>query len=266
MGTSDDERAAARLRNIVFIRLPEGYSRTVGGFALDPSVPLPVETGGDPERFRPGELVLEAILAGMLRVLAYRPDHPDAEYYRRFVTAVRPEIHAELSEAGVLKSRNGDLDVAQEIFLALSGLLPNWPEALLNLASVYEKRAEEYERIENASLAEEYSQRTLELYKRLLAFEPPFPNAFYGAACFHLKNRSYDRALELFESYAELSEDEERVSRVRGVIRKLRDQGSLDILFKEAYDFIRLRKEEEGIAKAKKFLESYPKVWNGWFL
>ncbi|HRZ89591.1 MAG TPA: tetratricopeptide repeat protein, partial [Spirochaetia bacterium] len=43
-------------------------------------------------------------------------------------------------------------------------------------------------------------------------------------------------------------------------------RGDADSAFKEAYDFIRLGREEEGIGKAREFLSSYPKVWNGWFL
>lgn len=256
----------SRLRNIVFVRLPEDFARSVEGFRLDPSVPLPVETGGGPERFRPGDLVLEAILAGMLRVLAYRPDHPDGDYYRRFVSTVKPSILGELSEAGILKSRNGDLDVAEEIFRALIGLYPDRAESYLNLAGVYEKRAEEYGRLDNPGLEEEFSQRAFDLYRKLLAFEPPVPDAYYEAAFFHLKNRGYDRARELFETYAALGADPERTARAREIVGKLRAQGNLDTLFKEAYDFIRLGREEDGIGKAREFLKTYPKVWNGWFL
>lgn len=260
---TDDE---SRLKNIIYIRLPDAFARSIGGFTLDPGISLPVETGGDPERFHPEDLVLEAVLAGMLRVLAYRPDHPDADYFRRFVTTVKPDILPELSEAGILKSRNGDLDVAQEIFQALAGLYPDRPEALLNLASVYERRADEYDKIGNTALAEEFSQRTFALYRRLLAFEPAVPDAFYEAAFFHLKNRSYEKARDLLATYERLGKDEDRVKRAREIIRKLETQGGLDTLFKEAFDFIRLGREEEGIAKVRIFLESYPKVWNGWFL
>lgn len=255
-----------RLKNVLFIRLPDTFARSVGGFVLDPSIALPVETGGAPERFRPEELVLEAVLAGMLRVLAYKPDHPDADYFRRFVLAVKPDILPELSEAGILKSRNGDLDIAEEIFRALSGLSPKSPEPLLNLATVYERKAEEYERVDNSALAEEFNGRAFELYRRLIAFEPAVPDAFYEAAFFHLKNHSYDKAAELLETYSRLGTDEERVERARQIVQKLKAQGGLDTLFKEAFDFIRMGREEEGLAKVRKFLGSYPKVWNGWFL
>jgi tetratricopeptide (TPR) repeat protein len=264
MGPENSDEAG--LKNIIFLRLPDNFARSIGGFVLDPNIALPVETGGNPERFHPEDLVLESVLAGMLRVLAYRPDHPDADYYRHFVLAMKPDILPELSEAGILKSRNGDLDIAEEIFRALSGLSPERSEPLLNLATVYERRASEYERIGNDSLSEEFNGRAFELYRRLLAFEPAVPEAFYEAAFFHLKNHSYDKARELLETYVRLGQDPERVDRARKIVQKLQTQGGLDTLFKEAFDFIRMGREEEGIAKTRTFLEAYPKVWNGWFL
>jgi tetratricopeptide (TPR) repeat protein len=46
----------------------------------------------------------------------------------------------------------------------------------------------------------------------------------------------------------------------------LGQQGYLDNLFKEAFDFIQLGDEEKGLAKAREFIERHPEVWNGWFL
>ena len=48
--------------------------------------------------------------------------------------AVKPDILAELSEAGIVKARNKDWEIAEEIFKALSGLYPDAPEPLIDLA------------------------------------------------------------------------------------------------------------------------------------
>ncbi len=42
--------------------------------------------------------------------------------------------------------------------------------------------------------------------------------------------------------------------------------GYLDTVFKEAYDFIQMGKEEKGLERAQQFVDKYPDVWNGWFL
>jgi Flp pilus assembly protein TadD len=206
------------------------------------------------------------MVAGMLRLLAWQPEHDHADYYRRFVNAVRPSILPELSEAGIVKARNKDWEIAEEIFRALSGLYPDAPEPLIDLAVMYEDRAEAYVAAEKEALAEEMDDRAFEAYKRLLAMEPPFPPAYFNAAFFFLRRRNFERAKSLFETYAKIGEDEAHVAQAKEIAQKLGEQGYLDELFKEAYDLIRLGHEDEGLAKARAFVEKNPRIWNAWFL
>ncbi len=262
----DEEAGEAALRRLVFIDLPPALAREIGSFRPDPAIPLPVEPGVEPERFDPRDLSWEAIVAGMLRLLAWRPEGEHADYYRSFVKAVKPRILAELSEAGIAKARNKEWEVAEEIFRALAGLYPDAPEPLIDLAVLYEDRADAYAAVDKEALAEEMDSRAFEAYKRLLSMEPPFPEAYFNAGFFFLRRRNYERAMSLFETYQKIGEDEERKARAADIVKTLSSQGLLDQLFKEAYDFIRLGKEEEGLEKARAFLEKNPRVWNGWFL
>ena len=265
--TEEDEGPGAIvLRRLVFIEIPPALARDIGGFRPDPSVPIPVETGRESHRFDPSELTWESMVAGMLRVLAWKPKHEHAAYYRAFVKAVRPGILAELSEAGVVKARNKDWEIAEEIFRALAGLYPEAPEPLVDLAVMFEDRAEAYLAADKEALAEEMDSRAFESYKALLAMEPPFPPAYFNAGFFFLRRRNYERAKSLFETYAKIGDDEEHVERAREIVLKLGQQGYLDELFKEAYDLIRLGREEEGLEKAKAFVEKNPHIWNAWFL
>jgi tetratricopeptide (TPR) repeat protein len=267
-------RGEAALRRLVFIELPASFAKSLGPFTPDPAIPLPVETTPvasgakvlSPERFDPYSLTPEALVAGMLRLLAWRPDHEHAGYYRAFVKAVKPDILAELSEAGIVKARNKDWEIAEEIFLALAGLFPEAPEPLLDLAILSEDRAELYEQSGREALAEEMDGRAFDAYKRLLALEPPFPPAFFNAAFFFLRRRSFERAASLLDTYVKLGDDEDKLARAKEVLQKLGEQGYLDNLFKEAFDFIRLGEEEKGLAKAEEFIRLHPGVWNGWFL
>jgi len=251
---------------LVFIELPAVLIRDIGNFRPDPAIPVPVETGGDPERFDPRSITWEAIVAGMLRLLAWAPGHEHADYYRSFIVAVKPGILVELSEAGIVKAKNKDWPVAEEIFRALGGLFPEAPEPILNLAVLYEDRAESLRAAGREDAADAFDSRAHDAYSRLLAMEPPFPEAFFNAAFFHLRIRGYERARSLFETYAKIGDDDEKRSRAKEIAKKLSRQGYLDELFKEAYDFIRLGKEEEGLAKAQAFLEKNPTIWNAWFL
>jgi tetratricopeptide (TPR) repeat protein len=265
LGDSEGPGEAA-LKRLVFIELPAALARPLGSFTPDPAVPLPVETGSGSDRFDPAAITPESLVAGMLRLLAWRPDHEQAAYYRAFVKAVKPSILAELSEAGVAKARNKDWEIAEEIFRALAGLYPEAPEPLLDLAILSEDRAELYAQSGREALAEEMDERAFDAYKRLLALEPPFPPAFFNAAFFFLRRRNFERAASLLETYVKIADDEDKKSRAKEVIEKLRQQGYLDNLFKEAFDFIHLGEEAKGLAKAEEFIAEHPEVWNGWFL
>jgi len=258
----------AALRRLVFIELPPAFAMDLGGFKTDPSIPLPVETGpGAPEgAFDPAALSAEAIVAGMLRLLAWRPDHEQAAYYRAFVLAVRPGIMVELSQAGISKAQAKEWEIAEEIFRALAGLFPQAPEPLLDLAIISEDRAEAYLASGREALAEEMDERAFEAYKRLLALEPPFPPAFFNAAFFFMRRRNFERATSLFKTYVEISDDPAKKAKAEEILERLGRQGYLDNLFKEAYDFIRLGEEEKGLERARTFVERHPAVWNGHFL
>ncbi|MFN2312754.1 MAG: hypothetical protein ABR590_11975, partial [Spirochaetia bacterium] len=82
------------------------------------------------------------IIAAILKLLAYSPEHEDLLYYRSLALAAKPDLADELSQAGVSKARNADFEPAEEIFRALSGLLPNNVAPRLNLALLHEQVAD----------------------------------------------------------------------------------------------------------------------------
>ncbi|WP_455382861.1 tetratricopeptide repeat protein [Salinispira pacifica] len=254
------------LSRIVFISIPDHLDRTIGDFRVDPGKPLPVEKPENREDWKMSELSWEMIIAGMLRVLAHDPDHEHADYYRDFVRAARPSIVDDLTETAILKARNRDFDLAEEIFKALRGLLPDDPRTLMNLALVYEQRADAYEGIGNDELSTHYTGLAFETYKELFSEEEILPEAHLNGGFFFLKQRNYEKARFHLDSYLKVGADEEKRNEIRRIIKEIDSQNLLDTLFKEAYDFIRMGKEEEGIVKINRFLESYPKVWNAWFL
>ncbi len=252
------------LKNIVTITLPPHLERDLGDVRLDPSIPLPVETRPD---WKIDELSWEQIIAAMLKILAYRRDHEHADYYRNFILAVRPSIVDELSETGVLKARNRDFEIADEIFRALAGLLPEDDRPLLNQALLCEQRADAYEALGKTELMQHQTEQAFELYKSLLASDEVMPEIYLNAGYFFLKQRNYDRARSAFEAYLQSGpDDEEKRSEAQRIIGEIDSQNLLDTLFKEAYDFVRLGKEEEGIERMRRFLAKRPDVWNAWFL
>jgi len=256
---------------IVFLSVPESIRGRIdevsaGDFVVDPSIPIPVEIPPDQESLDLEQLSWEMILSGMIKVIERDPDHEDAEYYRRFVLAVKPDILKEFSEAAILKARNRDYDLALEILGALAALYPDSAEVTLNQALVHEEQANSLEASDREDEAAVEWDRAHELYVRLLAQQPPLANALFNAGFFYLKQRNYEKARDCFSQYIPVADSPRKKERALSIIKEISERSLDDQVFKEAYDFIRLGEETKGIEKIHQFLTRHPDVWNAWFL
>ena len=54
--------------------------------------------------------------------------------------------------------------------------------------------------------------------------------------------------------------------RAQEIIDNINNQNMDDEAFKAAYDLISSGQEEKGLEQIRDFLQSNPKVWNGWFM
>lgn len=256
---------------IVFLSVPESLRGQIDhvateDFVIDPSIPLPVEIPPDQTELDLEQLSWEMILSGMIKVIEQDQDHEDADYYRRFVLAVKPDILKEFSEAAILKAKNRDFNLALEILRALAALYPDSAEVRLNQALVHEELAaslEESGREEEATTEWDLAHT---LYKTLLNQEQPLPNALFNAGFFYLKQRNYEKARELLSRYLPVADSPRKKAKAQRIIKEIADRSLDDQVFKEAYDFIRLGEETKGIEKIRQFLTRHPEVWNGWFL
>lgn len=260
------ERAERALASVVFVQLPPQALEALGLAGIGPGTTLPVQTAGPIVRFDASMVNVESIIAGILRVLAWQPENKAAPQYRDLVKSIRPGLLAELSDAGIAKAQSKEWDIAEEIFLALVGLYPEVPEPLLDLALLREEHAKLFREESQEDKADEEDDLAYECYRKLLAMEPPFAPAYYHAAFFFVRKRSFDRAVSLFTSFIGLSDDSGKVQRAKDILKKLEELGYLDTTFKEAYDFIQMGEEEKGLDRAREFVRRYPNVWNGWFL
>ena len=256
----------ARLANVAFVSISQTTQRQIGDFVLDPDILLPVELPAGAQSLSPGELTWEAIVAGTLKVLAWDPENLHTDYYRRFVLAVKPDIKTEFTHVGILKARNGDAEVAIEIFRALEGLYPEDAVTRMNLALAYEERGRQLEKLDRTDQAEELQSLAFDAYKAALAADPSEPTIHYNLAYFYLHQRSFEKAREHLQFFARNGTDEKRVSEARRLIREIDKQGLMDGLYQQAFDAIRMGREAEGIERIKEFISTRPAVGNAWFL
>lgn len=266
------------LESVYFITLPEGFELSKESFPIDVTIPLPVQKKDSdaPGQFNPEELTQEQILAGILTVLAYDKHNQNLQYYRSIITKARPDIKKELSEAAILKVKNEDFELAEEIFLALQGLDPEDKAITLNMALFFDQRADSYRRSGLTEDADAYDEDALHYYKDAMVAEPAIPDAFFNAGFFYLKQKEYSNAKDAFETYLALTcdtPDEDlgdngvyKKERAQEIVYNIKNQNMDDARFKAAYDLISNGEEEKGLDQIRMFLQNNPKVWNAWFM
>jgi tetratricopeptide (TPR) repeat protein len=245
---------------------PEEEGSGAGSFSIDPAIPLPVELDPETAELDLQNLSGEMILSGMLRILAEDPNRENADYYRRFVLALRPGILGEFTEAAIIKAKNGDYTIALEIIDALNGLFPRSPVVLLNRALILESRAEAPERTVREEAAEEEKALVLRAYEEVLALDPPFPDALFNAGFFYMKQQRFEQAKNCFTRYILLADESEKRDQAERILEEIERNSLDDGIFREAYDLIRLGEEQRGLLKIRDFLEHHPDVRNGWFV
>ncbi|MCQ2575738.1 MAG: tetratricopeptide repeat protein [Treponema sp.] len=266
------------LDTVFFIQIPEDSEFSNQAFKIDPTIQIPVqkkveESAGN---FNPAEITTEQVLAGLLTVLAYDRKNPNLDYYRSIVTKVRPDIKTELCEAAILKTKNEDYDLAEEIFMSLHGLDPEDNAIVLNLALFLDQRAESYRRAGLFEDADAYDSDANTYYEQAMGAEPAIPDAFFNAGFFYLKQHKYREAKDAFDTFLALTcdtSDEDmgengvyKKERAQEIINNIKNQNMDDVRFKNAYDLITAGEEEKGLDEIRMFLQNNPKVWNAWFI
>ncbi len=266
------------LDSIYFINLPEGFKLSSAALQIDPTIPLPAQKKDkdSPGTFNMKEITSEQILAGLVTIMAYDPHNKDILYYRSILKQARPNLKKEMTEAAILKAKNEDWDLAEELFQALRGFDPEDMVTVLNTALFFDQRADSYRRSGLIDDANAYDEDALNYYKEAMDAEPPLPDAFFNAGFYYLKKHNYGDAKDAFETYLALTcdiKDEEMGE--NGIYKKNRAQEILDNIanrnmeddhFKAAYDFINNGEEEKGLDEIRLFIEKNPSVWNAWFM
>ena len=266
------------LDSIYFIDLPENFSLSDAAFPIDKTIQLPVQQKDSdaPGIFNPSEITMEQILAGILTVLAYDRKNPNLDYYRSILKKAKPNIKQELCEAAILKTKNEDFELAEEIFMALHGFDPEDVAIVLNMALFLDQRADSYRRAGLFEDADAYDADAESYYIQAMEAEPPLPDAFFNAGFFYLKQHKYREAKDSFETFValnagateeELGENGQyKLGRAQEIIENINNQNMDDERFKNAYDLISSGQEEKGLQEIRVFLQNNPKVWNAWFL
>jgi tetratricopeptide (TPR) repeat protein len=270
------QEAASPLSRIVYLDVPEslrGQMESSAAFEIDPSIPIPAEIPPGEERLPVEQLSWEMIVSGMIRVVTARPEGEHADYYRRFISVVKPSLLDDFFNAAVIKAESGSFEIAAEIAEALRAVYPHSPRPYMASALVAERRGDAAlsESLDDA--AEAYFDEAASFYQSAAAETPPLPAVFFNAAYFYMKRGHFSRALSLFNEFlacTDEAEDDEVIGGQREtaqrMMKEITSRSLDDELFLEAYNLVRQGDAQKGLEKIKVFLERHTDVWNGWFL
>ncbi len=256
----------SKLERIVYVSIPEDSEQDIDGFKIDTSILLPVEIPIDETNWQMQDLSWEMIIAGMLKIFAWDSEHKNINYYRNFIDFVKPRINEEMTQTGIIKANNKDFEIAEEIFRALANYHPDIEQNLTNLALVLEEQAELYENLKNSNLAEQKKDEAFSIYKRIMKLHPNSENAIFNAGNFYLKHGNMSKAGLLLKHYLSITKDIDKQNHVRHILEKIQNLSNEDTIFNEAYELIKIGKEESGIKKVKQYIDSNKDIWNAWFL
>ncbi|MGP1603705.1 MAG: tetratricopeptide repeat protein [Treponema sp.] len=264
------------LESVYFITLPDDFKLSEYALKIDKTVPLPVQKKSGESNPDIKSLEPEQILAGILTVLAYDRHNAYLDYYRSIIKKARPDLQRELTEAAILKSKDEDWELAEELFMTLRGLDPENPVTALNTAIFLDQRAESYRKSNLNEDADAYDNDAFKYYKEAMNAEPPLPDAFFNCGFFHLKQYDFREAKSCFETYVALTcdaTDDElgengiyKKERAQELVDRINNENLEDKAFITAYKLISGGQEEKGLKEIRSFLEKNQKVWNAWFL
>lgn len=253
------------LENLLWLDLPDDIETDMGAFVLNPSIPLPIEP--DENGTMDMESVTwEKVIAAALLVLANRPSHEHADYYRAFLAALRPELETELSSAADTLINEGDWDRAEDILLALRGFRPDSMEARFAMAGFYDRRAERESKSGNRAKADSLEKSAEAAYNEILSDADAPAAAWYRAGVFRYRRGDFMKSAETLEAFLEISEDGDDAEEARRIVRLCREEGQADELYQTAYAALTSGSIEEGTQLARRFRDKKPGSWPGWFL
>ena len=266
------------LSSVYFIQVPENLKLSDNALQIDPKIKLPVQKkdGSDSETLDISDITQEQILSGILTVLAYDSKNEHADYYRKIMNDARPGIKKELAEAAILKTKNENWDLAEEIWMALKGLSPEDKSIVLNIALFFDQKADSYRNNDLNDDADAYDELALKYYTDAMDSNPEIPDAYFNAGFYHLKKRNYSEGKSCFESYLALVSDLNdkelgdnglyKKERAQEIIDKINNRNLENDRFHNAYELIANGQEEQGLEEIRLFIRDNPAVWNAWFL
>lgn len=255
------------LDDIIFITLPDSPPQQSGEFTFNPAIPLPVQLSEGQHSINKTEGVrIESIAAGLIRVIAHQHTHSDIDYFKQMLTALQPDVVHELQLGGIAKANNGELEFAEELFLAACHLNPHIPEIFVNLAILYAQRAKQAMDANKQEELDKALTQQVEILKEGLQHNPLSDLLLAESGMVHLYLGNDEIAFKQLNEYLKIAPDGDKRETIESRVEELSTKLESERLLLEAYDEMHLANEEQALSLISTFIELNPKAWSGYFI
>ena len=254
-----------KLRNIRYVKVPEGMHIETDSFHLNPDIMLPVQLMPGSSRLRKEDITIESIMAGMLFIIAYDEAAENFQYYRELVKALDPTIAERLNEAAIAKEQQKDYDFAEELFLAVYHLLPQ-SASCINLATLYSYMAVDARDKKKDEEEDEYLSKARHTLLDGLRRFGEDEHILAELSSFEAYMGNLEDAKDYLERYMSVASEGEKKQEMKKLLSRISFQLENDEDIKAAYDYIMLGEPEKTIEITNGFVKKNPKIWNGYFL
>lgn len=255
------------LSDIVFIAIPEAARRDFDGFCFDPDILLPVQLTDSNRAISPNQgISIEMIGAGLIRMIACRPEHPHFAYYCKLLNALYSDAAHELQVAGIAKAKKHDYDFAEELFLACCNLDPHTPEQYVNLSVLYGQQAKEAMDANDQQRYDHCITKQLAILRKGLEVNPDSIVLLSEFGMLNLYLGNDEIAVEYLQQYLRLAPEDEKKTLIADRVRETAKRLENDQTLYGAFDEMQLGHYEQALSLANTFVRNNPKTWEGWFI
>jgi tetratricopeptide (TPR) repeat protein len=253
------------LKDVVFISMEGKKDFKIGEFLINENIALPVYVKGN-KQFTIDDLTGDNIVTGIIKVLTDDPDNENLDYYREFIFAVQPEIEARLTSVAYEAERNHHFDDALNIYKVLFSLKPDSIDHNLNIAICYDEYSQYNFSKGIDPEAEKLEEQSFQFFKKVEDYENKTERAYYYLGRFYFSRENFEKAMEYFNEFIKITDDEIRKKEVIKFLNEVCNEGVTDENYQNAVWLIQSDKENEAFSYIDKFIEKYPKSWNGFFI
>ncbi len=253
------------LEDIFFISMEGKKDYKIGNFTLREDISLPIYVVGG-KKITLEDINPENIIFGMIKVLIDDPDNDNVDYYRDFIFTVQPKIEERLLNTAGNAEHDEHFTEALEIYNVLNLLKNNSLKYIQHIAVCYDNYSNYMYSHGRDLEAGKLEDEAYKYFKIIEDSPDKTEDSYYHLARFYLIRENYDKAVEYFKEFLNMSNDSQKKDEVMNALKDILNEGLNDEDYLTAKEIIQADRDEEAFEFIDKHLVKFPDSWSAYYL